>query len=174
MIPRIYDLDKLVEPNKVIVLLGPRRVGKTTLLRTFLAKTKLKYREALGDELYIQEALSAQNLDDLSKFIGDNKLLVIDEAQRIPNIGLNLKIIVDNIPGIHVVATGSSSFELTGQTGEPLTGRKKTLILYPVSMLELKKNTSSFDLKRFLPERLVFGSYPQIITSNFKKRNLLF
>jgi len=114
--------------------------------------------------------LQRQNyLDDLSKFIGDNKLLVIDEAQRIPNIGLNLKIIVDNIPGIHVVATGSSSFELTGQTGEPLTGRKKTLILYPVSMLELKKNTSSFDLKRFLPERLVFGSYPQIITSKFQE-----
>lgn len=169
MIKRIYDLHKELRPNKAIVILGPRRVGKTTLLREFMTTTTLTYKLALGDELSVQQALSVQTLRELSNFIGPYQVLIIDEAQRIPNIGLNIKIIVDNIPNIFVVATGSSSFDLAGQVGEPLVGRKFNLNLYPISQLELSKNASPYDLQQALPDRLVYGCYPQVVETTYSQ-----
>lgn len=168
MISRVYDrLENWLKPGKVVVIYGPRRVGKTTLLRQFMDRTKLSFRFAIGDELSTQEELSAQNITPLKNFVGDNELLIIDEAQRIPNIGLNLKIIVDNLPGVSVIATGSSSFDLAGQVGEPLVGRKNSLILYPLSQIELKNTVAApSELDRQLPERLVFGSYPEVVTAS--------
>ena len=138
--PRYYEnLDNFLEPNKVVIIYGPRQVGKTTLLQNYLSQTKLKYKLDSGDNLQTQQILSSQNFSQILDYLEGYELYAIDEAQKIPNVGLGLKIIVDQIPDIKVIATGSSSFELSGQIGEPLTGRKKTLTLYPFSQVELAK-----------------------------------
>lgn len=153
----------------VLVIYGPRQVGKTTLIKNFLSSTKLKYRLDIGDDIVAQEQLGSQSLSKIKEYVGSNELIVIDEAQRIPGIGLGLKIMVDNIPGIKVIATGSSSFELAGQVGEPLTGRKRTIMLYPLAQSELKGIAgSAYELKQDLPERLIFGSYPAVVSASDK------
>lgn len=165
-IPRFYDnLKDYLKPNKVLVIYGSRQVGKTTLLKKFLSETKLKYKLDLGDNIKTQEILGSQDLAKLLSYVSGYDLLVIDEAQRIPNIGIGLKMIVDNAPNIMVIATGSSSFELAGQIGEPLTGRKTTLTLFPVAQIELQKLRNNFELEQKLPEVLVFGSYPAVVTA---------
>jgi len=172
-IPRFYQsLEKYLEPNKVLVIYGSRQVGKTTLLKNFLAQTKLKYKFDSGDNIKIQQILSSQNFSQILDYAENYELIVLDEAQRIPNIGMGLKILVDHIPGILVIATGSSSFELSGQIGEPLTGRKKTLSLFPISQMELAKLHNSFELKEKMPECLIFGSYPVVITASVKKEKI--
>ncbi len=169
-IPRFYDnLGEYVKPNKALVIYGPRRVGKTTLLNNFLAGCEMKYRLDSGDDIKVREILSSQDFDILKNYAADYELIAIDEAQRIPNVGYGLKILVDQIPGIKIIATGSSSFELSGQVGEPLTGRKNTLVLYPVAQLELEKVKSRFDLKNELARYLVFGGYPEVIAATSDK-----
>lgn len=169
MIARIYQkLEDYLKPNKVVIVFGPRRVGKTILLNQFLAKTKLKYRLDSGENLQVQQILSSQDFSKIIPYVNRYELYAIDEAHKAPNIGLGLKIIVDQIPNIKVIATGSSSFELSGQTGEPLTGRKIPLILYPVSQIELKKDLSPVELQQKLAEFLVFGGYPEVLTSSRK------
>jgi predicted AAA+ superfamily ATPase len=165
-IPRVYEqLEAYLEPNKVLAIFGPRQVGKTTLVVDFLARTKLRYRLESGDDARIYEALGQQNFDAIKQFCAGYDLIVIDEAQRIPNIGMGLKIMVDQIPGLRVIVTGSSSFELAGQIGEPLVGRKRTLLLFPLSQLELRKFVGNdFNLKNQLEERLIYGSYPVALT----------
>lgn len=167
--PRFYEqLNKYFKKNKVLVIYGPRQVGKTTLIKSYLKKTKLKYRFDNGDNISIQEILSSQSLIKIKDYCSSYQLIIIDEAQKIPNIGLGLKIIVDNILNVFVIATGSASFELSGQIGEPLTGRKKTLILYPLAQLELTKIYNRYDLNVNLQEYLIYGSYPEIL---FQKSN---
>lgn len=169
MIPRIYDhLENYLKPNKAVILFGPRRVGKTTLLNQFLAKTKLKYKLDNGENLQVQQILLSQDFSKIIPYVNRYELYAIDEAHKIPNVGTGLKIIVDQIPGIRVMATGSSSFELAGQTGEPLTGRKISLIFYPLSQMELKKKFSPVELSQKLPEFLVFGDYPEVLTAKNK------
>ena len=164
MIPRIYqELDKYLEPNKVVVIYGPRQAGKTTLIQNYLTQTKFKYRLSSGDDLQVQEVLSSQDFSKILPFAKGFDLLVFDEAQKIPNIGMGLKILVDHVPGIRIIATGSSSFELAGQIGEPLTGRKVTLTLYPVSQIELQKLYNPFDLKNKLEEYLVYGGGSAVV-----------
>jgi predicted AAA+ superfamily ATPase len=96
----------------------------------------------------------------------------LDEAQQIPNIGMGLKILVDQVPGIIVIATGSSSFDLAGAIGEPLTGRKKTVVLYPVSQQELVATHNRFELRERLADFLVFGSYPEVVTAGSRKEKI--
>jgi len=168
ILPRFYQLNKYVEPNKVLVIYGSRQTGKTTLLKNFLSSVKLKYKFDSGDNIKIQQILSSQDFSKIDEYASGYKLIVIDEAQRIPNVGMGLKILVDQIPNIKIIATGSSSFELSGQIGEPLTGRKKTLILYPISQLELVKIYNVYELKKKLPEFLVFGGYPAVLTAKTK------
>ncbi len=169
MIPRIYDdIGKLLEAGKVLVIYGPRRVGKSTLLKNYLSKTDSKYRFDVGDNIKVQEILSSQDFSQIIPYAEEYELLVIDEAQQIKNIGMGLKIIVDQLPKIKVVATGSSSFDLANQIGEPLVGRKKTKILYPVSHLELLKKNTEFELKEKAEEFLIYGCYPEILTAKFK------
>ncbi len=173
LIPRYYDnLNDYLTKNKVLLILGPRQVGKTTLLKNFLQKTKLKCKFVSGENIVVQEVLSSQNFDRIKEFTEGYELLAIDEAHKIKGIGLGLKIIVDNIPGIKVIATGSSSFELLGQTGEPLTGRKRTIMLFPVSQLELGKLYNKFELRENLKKYLVFGSYPEVLTEESRKRKV--
>jgi len=173
LIPRFYqNLNKYLEPNKVLVIFGPRQVGKTTLIKNFLSTTKLKYKLDSGDNIKTQEVLGSQDFARIKEYTSGYELLVIDEAQRIPNVGMGLKIIVDEIPGIRVITTGSSSFELSGQIGEPLTGRKQTLTLYPVAQLELALFHNQYELKENLGERLIFGNYPRVITSKTKEQKI--
>lgn len=174
-LPRNYqNLDDYLEPNKVLVIYGPRQVGKTTLLQSYLSQTGLKYKVDSGDNLRTQQILSSQDFGQILDYLRGYELYAIDEAQRVPGIGMGLKIIVDQIPNIKVIATGSSSFELSGQIGEPLAGRKKTLSLYPISQSELKAIYNSFEIKEKLPELLIYGSYPAILTADLgKKADLL-
>ncbi|MEK7545170.1 MAG: ATP-binding protein [Patescibacteria group bacterium] len=172
-IQRIYEpLDAYIEAGKVLVIYGPRQIGKTTIVQNFLATTRLKYKFETGDDLRIQDLLGSQNLKTILDFIEGYELLVIDEAQKIPNIGTALKIIVDHIPKIRIIATGSSSFELAGQIGEPLTGRKNTMNLYSISQQELKKTHNEHELKKDIEEYLIFGSYPEIITTKTKEEKI--
>lgn len=169
MITRVYDLKELIKPDKVLVIYGPRRSGKTTLLNSFLKGTKLKYKLDSGDNIKTQQVLSSQDFTQIIEYATGYDLIVIDEAQQIPNIGMGLKIIVDQIPGIMVIATGSSSFDLAGAIGEPLTGRKTTVILYPIAHEELLSIYNKYELKEKLEEFLVFGSYPEVITVKSRK-----
>lgn len=164
MYQRAYEpLDSHLMPNKVLVIYGPRRVGKTTLLQNYLKQTSLKYKLDSGDNIRTQQILSSQDFGQILPYVEGYDLLAIDEAQNIPNIGMGLKIIVDEIPGIRVIVTGSSSFELAGQVGEPLTGRKQTLSLYPMAQSELLSVYNRFELREKLADFLVFGTYPEVL-----------
>ena len=164
MITRAYEpLTSHVQPNKVLVIYGPRRVGKTTLLQNYLAQTPFRYKLDSGDNSRTQQVLGSQDFGQILAYVEGYELLAIDEAQGIPNIGTALKIIVDQVPGIRVIATGSSSFELTGQIGEPLTGRKQTLTLFPIAQTELLSIYNRHELRERLEQFLVFGTYPEVI-----------
>jgi len=173
MIKRIYEpLDRYLKPNKALIIYGPRRVGKTTILQNYLAQTRLKYRFAVGDDLPTQEILSSRDVRLIKEYLEGYELFALDEAQYIPYVGEALKIIVDQIPGIYVIATGSSSFELAGQVGEPLTGRKRTLILYPIAQSELLSIRNRLELRQSLEEQLIFGAYPEVITAQTRKSRI--
>ena len=161
------DLDKYIKPNKVLVIFGPRQAGKTTLLKDYLLTIngKIKYKLESGDDIIIQELFGSNDFSRIKEYAKSYELIVIDEAQRIKNIGQGLKIMVDEIPGIKIIVTGSSSFELAGQVGEPLTGRKITLTLYPVSQIELKNLRNDYELKNRLEEYMIYGSYPEVAAS---------
>lgn len=166
-IPRIYSsLESFLTPGKVLVLYGPRQVGKTTLLKDYLATTQYTFKFGTGDDLRVQEIIGSQNVSLLKEYMEGYNLLVLDEAQKIPKVGTGLKILVDHVPGIRIIATGSSSFELAGQIGEPLTGRKRTLTLYPVSQIELAYLHSRYELKEQIEGWLLFGGYPEVVTTS--------
>jgi predicted AAA+ superfamily ATPase len=166
MFQRAYEpLEQYIHPNRALLIYGPRRVGKTTLLHHFLAKTRLKFKLDSGDNIRTQQILSSQDFNLILSYVEGYELLAIDEAQNIPQIGMALKIIVDQVPGIHVIATGSSSFELAGQVGEPLTGRKRTLTLFPVAQSELRSIFNRFELSEKLADFLIFGAYPEVLTA---------
>lgn len=164
-IPQIQleKLKSLVTPGKVVVIYGPRRVGKTTLLKKYL-EGKENALFVTGEDVFVREFLSSSSTTKLANFIGGKNLLVIDEAQFIPDIGLNLKLIVDHLPGVQVIATGSSTFDLAKHIGEPLTGRKTTIKMYPISQMELNQIENSVETKARLETRLLFGSYPEVVT----------
>ncbi len=170
MFTRAYEpLDNYLQPNRALLIYGPRRVGKTTLLQNYLAQTGLKYKLDSGDNIRTQQVLSSQDFSQILSYAAGYELLAIDEAQNIPNIGMALKILVDQVPGIRVIATGSSSFELAGQVGEPLTGRKRTLTLFPIAQSELLPGLNRFEISEKLADFLVFGSYPEVLTATNRK-----
>lgn len=170
-VTRIYEklvLEKL-KLNKVVVLLGARRVGKTQLIIRLLEKTKEKYLFLNGDDIETHQLLEIQSTSNFKRILGDIKFLIIDEAQEIVNIGKKLKLMVDTIPGLKVLVSGSSAFEINNQIGEPLVGRMTTLNMYPIAQLEFSKHENFVETKNNLENRLVFGSYPEVI--NFTDRN---
>ena len=169
MIDRSYRVKELVRPGKALIIYGPRRVGKTTLLTEFLSSTNFKSKLDSGDNIKVQQVLGSQDFDRIIEYASGYELIAIDEAQYIPNIGKGLKIIVDQVPGIMVIATGSSSFDLAGAVGEPLTGRKNTVILYPIAQQELLSVHNRYELKERLEDYLVFGSYPEVVTAKNRK-----
>ncbi|MFH1644169.1 MAG: ATP-binding protein [bacterium] len=167
MIERYYgDLGKYIKKGYVLIIFGPRQVGKTTLLENFLNQTKLKYKLDSGDNIRVRNLLESQDFDKILGYAQNYDLIAIDEAQQIPNIGIALKILVDQIKNLSIIATGSSSFDLSQQVGEPLTGRKVTLILYPVAQMELLKQYNKYELREKLEDFMIFGSYPDVLLSS--------
>lgn len=161
--------------GKIILLLGARQVGKTTLLNQVLDKVKTTARWFNADESDVLQAFTnATTSSQLLQLIGkENKLVVIDEAQQIPDIGKKLKLIYDTNPEIQLIATGSSSFELQNRMSEPLTGRKKTFYLFPISYRETTENSSVIEAKRLLDTRLVYGLYPDVVNHPGKEKDIL-
>lgn len=160
---QLENLKNILQPNKVVIIYGPRRCGKTTLISEYLKGVSIKYLCVNGEDITVQNYLSSQSIEKLTSFIGSHKLLVIDEAQKIKNIGLNLKLIIDNIKDLHVIATGSSSFDLAQHIGEPLTGRKYTLKMFPLAQLELQAIENLAQTEANLENRLIYGSYPEVV-----------
>ncbi len=170
MIPRLYEpLSDYLRPNRALVIYGPRQVGKTTLLQRFLQTTSLRYKLDSGDDMRVRLLLGSQEFSRILEYLEGYQLYALDEAQEIPHIGKALKIIVDNIPGIRVIATGSSSFSLAGEVGEPLTGRKRTLLLYPLAQEELFAIHNRYELRQNLSDFLVYGTYPEVVTSTSRR-----
>lgn len=162
-----------LKDKKAIILLGPRQAGKSTLLKMMQTKLKQPLAWWNGDETDTRSLLEHPTSTKLKSLIGRNKTVVIDEAQRIENIGLCIKLVTDNIKNVKVIATGSSAFELANKINEPLTGRKWEYHLYPLSFGEMVAHTGFQEEKRLLHHRLVYGYYPEIITSGGNEQSLL-
>lgn len=159
--------------HKAILLLGARQVGKTTLLKEFVKERTDKVLFLNCDEATTVSLLTNRNLKELQLLVGDAKVVVIDEAQKVDNIGLTIKIMVDNMPDVQVIATGSSAFELRNRLNEPLTGRKFEYRMFPISTNEIYKTSGYLDVNRLLETRLIYGSYPDILTAGGDARQLL-
>jgi len=157
---------KAIQPNKVIVLLGPRRVGKTVLLEKIISEIDKPYLLLNGEDILTAQALQRRSVIHYEKLLEGKKLLIIDEAQKVPEIGKILKLIVDSIKGIEIIVTGSSAFDIARNTGEPLTGRKKTYHLFPFSELEYQQTETIIERQERLRDRLIFGNYPELIHLN--------
>jgi predicted AAA+ superfamily ATPase len=158
--------------RKAVILLGARQVGKTTLLRSIFAE-RADVLWLNGDTSNARLLLTARSVEQLRVIIGKQNVLIIDEAQRVPDIGLVLKLIIDNIPQVKVVATGSSSLDLADRTTEPLTGRKKQFTLFPFSFAEMVEHHGLLSEKNLIPHRLIYGYYPDIVNSPGEERRLL-
>ncbi len=152
--------------GKALIIYGARQVGKTTLIKSLLPALGVKVLELNGDDSDIRDHFQNPNVTSLKQIMGNAKLLFIDEAQRIPDIGLAIKIMVDRIPDVQVIATGSSSFDLLETIREPLTGRAWQWNLFPISFSELAQHFSLHEEKRNLESRLLYGSYPEIVMHN--------
>jgi hypothetical protein len=155
-----------IDYKKAILLLGPRQVGKTTLVKKLAGSISDEFLYLNGDELPIQAALSNPNLSFLKSYLGTSRVVIVDEAQRIPNIGLSLKLIIDNFSDIQLIVTGSSALELSESNNEPLTGRKWEYRIYPLSWSEMNKTLGMPVTFGSLEKYLIFGTYPEVITQN--------
>ena len=156
-------LESKVKPGKVVVLQGARRVGKTFLLKEYLKSVNEKYIFWNGEDFAVHEMLRRRSVQNYKNILGSTALLIIDEAQKVPDIGSILKLIVDSFENLKIIVTGSSAFDIANLTGEPLTGRKYEIVLYPVSeseFLQFEKPEERYDN---LLQRLVYGNMPEII-----------
>lgn len=154
---------KKLAPNKVIVLLGGRRTGKTIFIEQVIKSLKEPYLLLNGEDITTSDILKKRRVENYKRLLGKKKILIIDEAQKIPEIGAVLKLMVDEIKGIKIIATGSSTFDLTNKLGEPLTGRKITFNLYPLAQMEFSKSEDLMQTTENLEDRLIFGSYPELM-----------
>ena len=163
-----YYLDKMpsmLQAGKVLAIYGARRSGKTTLIEDFLKGwTDGRYFLGTGEDRAVREVLESSDVALIRSAFSGYSLVVIDEAQAMPHVGIGLKLLVDTLPNVKVIASGSSSFQLASGIGEPLTGRRRTATLYPVSAMELDANLGGMALRQRLDELLVYGSYPEILT----------
>lgn len=157
--------------GKAIIITGPRQVGKTTLIREMIANEDYLFLD--GDDLTVSNMLSEINTERLKLLIGNKKIVFIDESQRIENIGLTAKIIVDQIKGTQLILSGSSSFDLHEKTNESLTGRKWTFNLWPISWTEWMNHISYLSAEQSLNTRLVYGFYPDILNHPYDQETLI-
>ena len=167
MIQRLLKehIEKRLYRGKAIVVVGPRQVGKTTLLRMLAAESERKVKIWNCDEPDVRRKLSEPTSTELGAEISGADMILIDEAQRVPNIGVTLKLLVDNYPDKQVVVTGSSAIEISGSINEPLTGRKYEYTMYPLSSEELIREYGCVDERRMLERRLLYGSYPEVVNN---------
>ena len=174
LIPRKIqpEIEKWLFKGKILIIYGTRQVGKTTLVKQLMQGREDQAYYLNCDESDIREALTNKTTTQLKDFIGNKTFIVIDEAQRVENIGITLKLLVDNFPEIQIIATGSSSFDLSNKIKETLAGRKIEFILYPFSVEELLTHESRLEFTRLLPSRLVYGTYPEIYNSNERETRL--
>ncbi|MDX9881246.1 MAG: ATP-binding protein [Prolixibacteraceae bacterium] len=160
------NTDIIFKKGKVFVLYGPRRVGKTELIRKISSNFQGKIYSGTGDNQELRELIASQQLGKLSAAFGSYELIFIDEAQRIPGIGFGLKLLIDQFPELIIIVTGSSSFDLSNKIGEPLTGRSTIRILFSLSVYELYKQHGGMEILQLLDELLIFGAYPEVMNSN--------
>ena len=165
-------ITSLFGSRKAILIMGARQVGKSTLLKQLL-KERNDVLWLNGDDWDVQDLFSTITSTRLRAIIGDNRFVVVDEAQRIPEIGLRLKLITDQVPDVQLIATGSSSFELSSKVSEPLTGRKREFVMCPLTFEEMVNHTQFLDEVRMIPHRMVYGYYPEVVTTPGDERTLL-
>lgn len=157
--------------GKAIVLIGPRQVGKSTLIKDILKQKDFLFFD--GDDFSVQQQLSEPNTNYLKRLIGNKKIVFIDEAQRIKNVGITSKIIIDQFEGVQLILSGSSAFELNNEINEPLTGRKWEYNLYPISFQELEQTIGFSELSKQLEQRIVYGMYPDVLNYVGNEREVL-
>lgn len=154
------------------MIMGARQVGKSTLLgEIFRGKEGVMWMN--GDDWDVQQLFSTMTSNRIRALLGKNRYLVVDEAQRIPDIGLRLKLITDQVPEVQVIATGSSSFELAAKVGESLTGRKRVFRMFPLTFGEMVAHTNLLEERRLIPHRMVYGYYPEVVVSSGEERAVL-
>ena len=166
------QLESMLGSHKAIIVMGARQVGKSTLLQLLLGQRQ----DVLwlnGDNNDVQTLFTAISAERIHSLMGTKRVLVIDEAQRIPNIGVQLKIIIDQLSDVQVIATGSSSFELASKVNEPLTGRKREFKLFPLTFNEMVEHSSLIEELRLIPHRLVYGYYPEVVANPGQEANIL-
>lgn len=170
----IADLiqDELYE-GKALLVYGPRQVGKTTALKKLIAQQAQSYLFLNADESDVRESLENTTSTQLRLLFGNHKIVFIDEAQRVANIGITLKLITDVLTDVQVIATGSSAFDLASKTQEALTGRKREFFMFPLSFAEMVQHHGLLEEKRHLEQRLIYGYYPEIVTKPIKATNNL-
>lgn len=164
-----YYLDRIssmLQPGRVLAIYGARRSGKTTLIEDFLKTwTDGRYFLGTGEDRAVKEVLGSSDVNLIRSSFSGYSLVVIDEAQAMSNVGAGLKLLVDTLPEVKVIASGSSSFQLASGIGEPLTGRRRTATLYPIAAMELDAEFGGMALRQRLDELLVYGSYPEVLTT---------
>lgn len=166
-------LTSLIGKGKALLLIGARQVGKSTLFKQITDTLTDEVLWLNCDQEEARSVLSNQSLNTLRLLLGDYKVIVIDEAQRVTNIGLTLKLITDNFPDKQLLVTGSSSLDLHNHLNEPLTGRKLEYYLYPISVSEIYKNKGLVATKELLPHQLIYGSYPDVLFSSLPPEKTL-
>ncbi len=170
----LYDkISERIAPGKAVIVLGPRQSGKSTILDAIATQSTLRTLRLDCDDAAVRTRLEVQLLPNLKNLIGNAELVIIDEAQRVKNIGLTLKIIIDQVMEVRLLVSGSSAFELANQVNEPLTGRKWEYILLPFSVHELVGHHGSFEEERLLHQRLLYGMYPAVVTNIEQARDVL-
>jgi predicted AAA+ superfamily ATPase len=157
--------------GKAIVLIGPRQVGKSTLINAILDQKDFLFLD--GDDFSVQQQLAEPNTSFLKRLIGDKKIVFIDEAQRIKNIGITSKIIIDQFKDVQLILSGSSAFELNNEINEPLTGRKWEYNMYPISFKELEKTIGFSEISKQLEQRIIYGMYPDVLNHVGKEKEVL-
>ena len=165
------EIEKRLFKGKAILIFGPRQSGKSTLVETLLGDRDHLYLN--GDDADVREILTNTTATNLRAIVGKKTILFIDEAQRIRNIGLTLKLFTDQIKDVQVIVTGSSAFELSSQVNEPLTGRKYEFMLYPLCFAEMVNYNGLVKEKRLIEHRLIYGYYPEIVTTPGEEKELL-
>jgi predicted AAA+ superfamily ATPase len=166
-------LQRYLHNRKALLIIGPRQTGKTTLVQELTKNYPGPSRYLNADELLVRERLSDASADRLRSIMGNASLVIIDEAQRVKNIGLTLKIIVDQLPDVKVIATGSSALDLASEINEPLTGRKYEFNLFPVSWQEWSAHTGALEAEIGLEQRLLYGMYPDVLNNPGEEQRIL-
>ncbi|NJO92859.1 MAG: AAA family ATPase, partial [Chloroflexia bacterium] len=163
------NLISKLQPNKVVIVCGARRVGKTLLVKKILEEIGAPVLRLNGEDINVHDKLAIRTVENYKQLLGSYKLLYIDEAQKIPEIGLKLKLMIDEIEGLRIIVSGSSSFDINRDAGEPLTGRKYSFNLYTLSEREYNPIENSISKLDKLRERLVLGNYPELLHLPDKK-----